>query len=54
MSEGMISYDGITQEREKASPPYPKPRALEFELRLEEGFPKLKGYEVVIRREGAA
>ena len=53
MGEGMISYYGITQEREKARPPYPKLRALAFKLRLEESFPELTGYEVVIRREGA-
>jgi hypothetical protein len=54
MGEVMIRYDGITQEREKVRPPYPKLRELEFDLLLEESFPKLTGYEVAIRREGVA
>ena len=53
MGEVMIHYDGITQEREKVRPPYPKLRELEFELLLEESIPELKGYEGAIRREGA-
>jgi hypothetical protein len=54
MGEVMIRYVGITQEREKVRLPYPKLRELEFELLLEESFPEPTGYEVAIRREGAA
>jgi hypothetical protein len=54
MGEVMIRYDGITQEREKVRPPYPKLREPEFELLLEESFSELTGYEAAIRREGAA
>jgi hypothetical protein len=39
MDEGMIGYDGTTQEREKVRPPYPKLRALKFELRLVRELP---------------
>ena len=54
MGEVMIRYDGITQEREKVRPPYPKLRELEFKLLLKESFPELTGYEEAIRREVAA
>jgi hypothetical protein len=37
MSEVVIRYDGITQEREKVRPPYPKLRELEFDLLLQRG-----------------
>jgi hypothetical protein len=53
MGEVMIHYDGITREREKVRPPYPKLRDLEFELLLEESIPELKAYDGAFRREGA-
>ncbi len=54
MGEGMISYDGITQERGKARSPYPKLGAFELELRAREGLPGFTGYGVTIRGKGAA